>query len=77
MDGETEYTYSNPDFIPIFTREFTDEELKESALKLCKNDTACLYDAQAIGSLEFAQASLDTQEGNVIQVETLSEYISI
>ena len=77
MDGETENTYSNPDFIPIFIPEFSDEEIKEKALKLCKNDTSCLYDVQATGSLEFAQATLDTQEQNVEQVETLSEYISI
>ena len=62
VDDEDWATFYRPQYSPLFGPVFASSELEETARKLCKNDTFCLYDIAATGRVEIGMTTLKGSE---------------
>ena len=57
--NESWSTYYDPDFTPLFGVSFSDPELENEAMELCKGDEFCLYDIATTGSMDIGLSTLN------------------
>ena len=51
-------TFYSPVFMPTFAPQFDTPELAEEAAAMCGDDTFCLFDVAATGSMEIGLSTL-------------------
>ena len=57
--GENWATFYDPFFKPIYQLTFADLGLEDKAIKLCGEDTFCLFDVAATGDMDIGLSTLE------------------
>ena len=66
------FTYHDPTFVPIFVAAIDDREYQQKVTNFCQEDTACIFDIIATGSIEVGLSTLQ-QTVIITNVSKLSQ----